>query len=420
MDADQAKIAEKYQFLRGVMDERVRRLWAATEARALGYGGVSTVARAIGLTRPTIHAGIRELGGASGASRAGTGVARQQRRAGAGRPRVADLNPALVPKLEALIEPTTRGDPMSPLRWTCKSVRVLAAELTRQGHVVSHQTVSELLYALGYSLQANRKTREGASHPDRNAQFEHIAQRVSDFQDRQQPVISVDTKKKELVGDFKNAGREWCPQGEPTEVRVHDFLDKTLGKAIPYGVFDLSANAAWVSVGVDRDTPEFAVESIYSWWCQMGCAHYPEATELLITADGGGSNSSRARLWKLALARLADATGLKINVCHLPPGTSKWNKIEHRLFCHITRNWRGRPLESLEIVVNLIASTTTSKGLQVSAAIDTDLYPTGIKVNDATMTALRLTPDAFHGDWNYAITPNPTHPHTIRPEKLRR
>lgn len=417
MDADQAKIAEKYQSLRSVMDERMRRLWAATEARALGYGGVSTVARAIGLTRPTITAGIKEIGAARTVTRVDT--TQRQRRQGAGRPRVAALDPALVPALEALIEPTTRGDPMSPLRWTCKSVRILAAELTHRGHTVSYQTVGELLHALGYSLQANRKTREGASHPDRNNQFEHIAQRASEFQRRLQPVISVDTKKKELVGDFKNAGREWHPKGCPTEVRVHDFLDKTLGKAIPYGVYDLSANAAWVSVGVDHDTPEFAVESIYSWWCQMGSTRYPEATELLITADGGGSNSSRARLWKVALARLADATGLSINVCHLPPGTSKWNKIEHRLFCHITRNWRGRPLESLEIVVNLIASTTTAEGLKVGAAIDRDIYPTGIKIDDATMKALRITPDPFHGDWNYAITPNDTHARSKKPTKLR-
>ena len=304
---------------------------------------------------------------------------------------------------------------MSPLRWTCKSVRILAAELTHRGHTVSHQTVGELLHALGYSLQANRKTREGASHPDRNAQFEHIAQRASEFQRRLQPVISVDTQKKELVGDFKNAGREWHPKGCPTEVRAHDFLDKTLGEAIPYGVHDLSANTAWVSVGVDHDTPEFAVESIYSWWCQMGWARHPEATELLITADGGGSNSSRARLWKLALSRLADATGLSINVCHLPPGTSKWNKIEHRLFCHITRNWRGRPLESLEIVVNLIASTTTAEGLKVGAAVDQDIYPTGIKIDDAPMKALRITPDPFQGDWNYAITPNDTHTRSKKP-----
>ena len=312
---------------------------------------------------------------------------------------------------------------MSPLRWTCKSVRVLAAELTRQGHRVSHQTVSEVLQHSGYSLQANRKTREGAGHPDRNAQFEHIARRAKEFQQRGQPVISVDTKKKELVGDFKNAGREWHPMGQPPAVRVHDFLDDELGKAIPYGVYDLGANAGWVSVGIDHDTPEFAVESIYCWWRQMGRKTYPEASELLITADGGGSNGSRTRLWKVALQRMADATGLKISVCHFPPGTSKWNKIEHRMFCHITRNWRGRPLESLEVVVNLIASTTTTKGLRVRAALDTDKYPTGVKVDDAVMAALRLTPDAFHGEWNYVIAPTKPprpgkQPRTLREKKL--
>jgi Rhodopirellula transposase DDE domain len=308
---------------------------------------------------------------------------------------------------------------MSPLRWTCKSVRVLAAELTRQGHAVSHQTVSEVLQNLGYSLQANRKTREGAEHPDRNAQFEHIAQRAKEFQGRAQPVISVDTKKKELVGDFKNAGREWHPQARPPAVRVHDFQDDELGKAIPYGVYDLGANAGWVSVGIDHDTPEFAVESIYCWWRQMGRKTYPDAHELLITADGGGSNGSRTRLWKVALQRMANATGLKISVCHLPPGTSKWNKIEHRMFCHITRNWRGRPLESLEVVVNLIASTTTTKGLRVRAAIDTDEYPTGVKFDDATMASLRLTPEKFHGDWNYAIAPSETDRAKTQPRKLR-
>ena len=403
MDDDESKIAEKYEALRDVMDEQLRRLWAATEARALGYGGVSTVARAVGLTRPTITAGMKELGDARGL--APLAPKDRVRRIGAGRPRSTDSDVGLRPALEELVEPATRGHPMSPLRWTCKSVRTLASELTRQGHPVSHQTVSEVLQQSGYSLQVNRKTREGAGHPDRNAQFEHIARRAKEFQQRGQPVISVDTKKKELVGDFKNAGREWHPAGQPPSVRVHDFKDDELGKAIPYGVYDLGANAGWVSVGIDHDTPEFAVESIYCWWRQMGHKTYPEARELLITADGGGSNGSRTRLWKVALQRLADATGLKIGVCHFPPGTSKWNKIEHRMFCHITRNWRGRPLESLEVIVNLIASTTTTKGLRVRAALDTDEYPTGIKVNDAAMAALHLTPDEFHGDWNYAIAP---------------
>lgn len=417
MDDVESKIAEKYEALRDVMDEQTRRLWAATEARALGYGGVSTVSRAVGLTRPTITAGMRELGDAR---RLAAAVPKPRvRHAGAGRPRLVDVDSGLRPALEELVEPATRGDPMSPLRWTCKSVRSLAAELTRQGHPASHQSVSELLQALGYSLQANRKTREGAQHPDRNAQFEHIARRAKEFQKRGQPVISVDTKKKELVGDFKNAGREWHPSGQPPEVRVHDFQDAELGKAIPYGVYDLSANAGWVSIGTDHDTPEFAVESIYSWWRQMGRRVYPDANELLITADGGGSNGSRARLWKVALQRMADTTGLKISVCHLPPGTSKWNKIEHRMFCHITRNWRGRPLESLEVIVNLIASTTTVKGLRVRAALDTDRYPTGIKIDDATMAALHLTPERFHGDWNYAIAPSGAHRNARKSMRLR-
>ena len=410
-------IAEKYEALRGLMDEQMRRLWAAAEARALGYGGVSTVARAIGLTRPTIAAGMKELGDA----RQLTPIAPKHRirREGAGRPRATEVDARLRPALQELVEPSTRGHPMSPLRWTCKSVRTLAAELMHQGHVVSHQTVSEVLQQLGYSLQANRKTREGTAHPDRNAQFEHIARRAKAFQQRAQPVISVDTKKKELVGDFKNAGREWHPKGKPPTVRVHDFADDELGKAIPYGVYDLSTNAGWVSVGIDHDTPEFAVESIYCWWRQMGCKTYPDARELLITADGGGSNGSRPRLWKVALQRLADVTGLKISVCHFPPGTSKWNKIEHRMFCHITRNWRGRPLESLEVVVNLIASTTTTKGLRVRAALDTDKYQTGVKIDDATMAALHLTMDKFHGDWNYAITPTKSHEIRKKPRKLR-
>lgn len=418
MDDDEARIAEKYEALRGVMDEQMRRLWAAAEARALGYGGVSLVARAVGLTRPTITAGMKELGDAR--QLAPMAPRDRVRREGAGRPRATHKDEGLRPALEELVGPATRGDPMSPLRWTCKSVRTLAAELTRQGHAVSHQTVSDMLQQSGYSLQVNRKTREGTGHADRDAQFEHIAQRAKEFQQRGQPVISVDTKKKELVGDFKNAGREWHPKGQPPEVRVHDFQDKELGKAIPYGIYDLSANAGWVSVGIDHDTPEFAVESIYGWWRQMGRKTYPQAKELLITADGGGSNGSRTRLWKVALQRMVDATGLKISVCHFPPGTSKWNKIEHRMFCHITRNWRGRPLESLEVVVNLIASTTTTKGLRVRAGLDADEYPTGIKVTDTTMAALRLKPDKFHGEWNYSIAPTQSESVKKQPRKLRK
>jgi hypothetical protein len=307
--------------------------------------------------------------------------------------------------LESLVDPVTRGDPESPLRWTSKSTRKLSSELLAQGLRVSPQKVGQLLYALGYSLQATHKTTEGTSHPDRNAQFEFINERVEDHHARGAPVISVDTKKKELVGDFKNAGREWQPAGDPVPVRVHDFIDKELGKAIPYGVYDLASNAAWVSVGVDHDTPEFAVESIARWWRHMGKKTYPDATELLITADGGGSNGHRARLWKLELQRLADRTGLTIGVSHFPPGTSKWNKIEHRLFCHITENWRGRPLVDHQTIVQLIGSVRTTTGLRVKAKLDTGSYATGIAVPDADMHDLDIIRDPFHGDWNYAFRP---------------
>jgi hypothetical protein len=305
--------------------------------------------------------------------------------------------------LEALVDPATRGDPESPLRWTCKSTRTLAGELTAQGHPVSCMTVGRLLRRAGYSLQGNRKTKEGDSHPDRNAQFEHINAMVKQFQKRGQPVISVDTKKKELVGDFKNGGREWMPQGQPDEVRVHDFMDKTLGKAIPYGVYDITNNQGWVSVGIDHDTAQFATEAVYRWWKKMGRKRYPDATELLITADGGGSNGSRCRLWKVALQDLADRLKMKVQVSHFPPGTSKWNKIEHRMFCHITQNWRGRPLVSHEIIVQLIANTATSKGLRIQAELDTSTYPLGSKVTDEELARLKLKPHKFHGEWNYAI-----------------
>src|SRR5215471_15086930 len=330
----------------------------------------------------------------------------RMRRPGAGRKRRVTQDPTLLGDLETLVEPTTRGDPQSPLRWTCKSVRRLASELQAQGHQVSPQLVSELLHAAGYSLQGTRKTREGNQHPERNTQFEHIAARVQDFQQRGAPVISVDAKKKELVGDFKNAGREWHPQGQAPQVRVYDFIDADLGKAIPYGVYDVHANVGWVSVGVDHDTPAFAVATIRAWWLQMGAAMYPQATELLITADSGGSNSARARLWKRELQHFADASGLRVGVSHLPPGTSKWNKIEHRLFCHITANWRGKPLESLEIVVSLIGATTTAQGLCIQAALDAGQYPTGVKVSETEMQALQIERSGFHGDWNYTILPH--------------
>jgi hypothetical protein len=314
-------------------------------------------------------------------------------------------DPTLVEELECLVDPATRGDPMSPLRWTCKSTRTLAEQLQRQGHRVSHQTVSLLLHHLGYSLQSNRKTREGAAHPDRDAQFAFISAQVVAFQKRRQPVVSVDTKQKEVVGDFKNGGTEWQPEGEPEQVRAKDFLDKRLGKAIPYGVYDLTCNNGWVSVGIDHDTGEFATEAVRRWWQERGRRRYPKATELLITADGGGSNGTRNRLWEVSLQALADELGLTLLVCHFPPGTSKWNKIEHRLFSFITQNWRGRPLVSLQAIVSLIASTTTSTGLIVKAALDTNQYDTAIKVSDEDLAALQLQRHEFHGDWNYTISP---------------
>ena len=398
----EVRIRRKYRSLAVELDERRRRQWAATEARDLGWGGITLVARATGLSRPTIMAGLEEL---KLPTKHRAAVAAQVRRPGGGRRPQTETDPGLLEALEMLIEPSTRGDPMSPLRWTCKSTAKLAEELTRQRHPISDRTVATLLKESGYSLQANRKTREGSSHPDRNDQFEYINRQVIAFQKRRQPVVSVDTKKKELVGEFKNPGQEWQPQGEPEKVKVHDFPDKKLGKAIPYGVYDLASNEGWVSVGIDHDTAEFAAASIQRWWTEMGAARFPDATELLITADGGGSNSSRNRLWKKSLQSLADELGLTLKVCHFPPGTSKWNKIEHRLFCFITKNWRGRPLTSYEVVVNLIASTTTKTGLTVRAALDPRSYETGIEVSDEELARLRMTPAKFHGNWNYSIKP---------------
>jgi hypothetical protein len=396
----EAAIRLRFAQVAALLDERRRRLWAAAEAKAVGYGGISVVARATGLTRPTIHAGLKEL--ASGIACLPKG---RVRRSGAGGKSLAHIQPDLPAALDALVEPTARGDPESPLRWTCKSVRKLAAELQRQGYRIGRQKVADLLRKLGYSLQGNRKTREGGQHADRNAQFEYIAGQVRKLQSRGQPVISVDTKKKELVGDFKNGGREWRPQGQPEGVRVHDFLDKKLGKAIPYGVYDLAANTGWVSVGIDHDTSDFAVETIRRWWRHMGRKRYPEAKELLITADGGGSNGCRSRLWKFALQGLANELGLIIRVCHLPPGTSKWNKIEHRLFSQIAINWRGRPLTSHEVIVQLIAETKTETGLRVRAALDKRSYPTGRKVTNQELAEINLHRAKFHGEWNYKIRP---------------
>jgi hypothetical protein len=397
-----ARIRRKFRTLRPEMDERLRRQWAAAEAREFGWGGVSLVALATGLSRPTITAGLHDL---KRPAQERATEATRVRRPGGGRRPLTEIDRGLLVALEALIEPTARGDPESSLRWTCKSTRRLAQELTQQKHPVGPSTVATLLRRAGYSLQANRKTREGASHPDRNAQFEYINACVQQFQRRGQPAISVDTKKKELIGDFRNGGREWRPQGEPEEVRVHDFLDKTLGKAIPYGVYDMLNNQGWVSVGINHDTAQFAVHSIHRWWSKMGHRHFPRARQLLITADGGGSNSHRSRLWKLSLQQLADDLELKLFVCHLPPGTSKWNKIEHRLFSFITQNWRGRPLVSHQAIVNLIGSTTTRAGLLVKAALDTNQYDTKIKVSDEQLARLKLTPHEFHGDWNYTLSP---------------
>ena len=398
------KIQIRYTALSPVLDERTRRQWAAAEALSYGWGGIRAVSRAISMSPMTIGKGMVEI--AERAERPMALVEGRLRRPGGGRKPATVTDPDLQAALERLVDPATRGDPQSPLRWTCKSTRQLAEELTRQDHPVSARTVAGLLKAAGYSLQSNRKTREGASHPDRNAQFEHINAMVLGFQERGQPVISVDTKKKELVGEFKNGGREWQPKGEPDEVLVHDFMDKDLGKAIPYGVYDVAGNEGWVSVGIDHDTARFAVGAIGRWWKKMGQERYPAATELLITADGGGSNGSRCRLWKVALQNLADELGLVIYVCHFPPGTSKWNKIEHRMFCHITQNWRGRPLVSHDVIVNLIANTVTQTGLRIQAELDTSSYPTGVKVSDQELASVNLRPLDFRGDWNYAILPS--------------
>ena len=394
-------IQEKYKALNNILDERGKRIWAAVEARSLQHGGISKVAKATGLSRTTIHVGFKEL--ESGESSAPPGRIRKK---GGGRKPLTHHAPDIISALDALVEPTTRGDPESPLRWTCKSTRHLAQELKQQGYSIGDRKVAELLHDMGYSLQANAKTIEGTQHPDRNAQFEHISARTKAFQRRNQPVISVDTKKKELVGNFKNNGREWQPQGAPQETNVHDFQDKELGKVIPYGVYDVTDNSGWVSVGIDHDTADFAIDSILSWWKHMGSQAYPEAGELLICADSGGSNSSRSRLWKLGLQRLADTIGLPVNVCHLPPGTSKWNKIEHRMFSFITQNWRGQPLVSHETVVNLIGNTTTTTGLRIKAKLNRKKYQLGVKVSNAELSKVNLKPAKFHGDWNYTVTPN--------------
>jgi hypothetical protein len=397
------QIELKYRSLASVLDERARRHWAATEARAYGWGGVSAVSDATGMSPNTIRKGLAEL--VARESDPAAEVSARLRKPGGGRKRLTETDPQLSVALDRLVAPLTRGDPESPLRWTCKSTRHLAQELSRQGHPISARAVAHLLQVAGYSLQGNRKTLEGTAHSDRNAQFEHINAQVKRFQQRGQPVISVDTKKKELVGPYKNHGREWQRKGEPEKVDVHDFPDPALGKVIPYGVFDLSRNEGWVSVGIDHDTAQFAVQAIGRWWQKMGNHRYPHARALLITADGGGSNGSRCRLWKVALQTLAGRLGLPIHVCHFPPGTSKWNKIEHCLFSYISQNWRGKPLVSLQTIVQLIAATTTETGLKVRCAIDPKTSPAGVKVTDQEMDAIAIDRHSFHGDWNYTIRP---------------
>jgi transposase len=396
-------IREKYIAFAEDLDERARRRWAAAEARSLGWGGVTAVALATGLSDRTVRNGIQELDDPNAAP------AHRQRRAGGGRKSRQTQQPHLVCALEALVEPQTRGDPRSSLRWTCKSTHALARELRRQGFQVGSNTVGKLLRASGYSLQANRKTIEGKQHPDRDAQFRHINRRVRAFQKSGQPVISVDTKKKEPLGNMKNPGSTYRPKGDPRKVKTHDFPDKELGKAVPYGVYDVTNNEAGVSVGISHDTAEFAVASIRRWWRRMGQKRYRQAKRLLITADCGGSNSPRTRLWRWALQQFANETGLKVELCHYPPGTSKWNRIEHRLFCHITRNWQGIPLETFEIVVNLIGSTRTCQGLEVHAWLDARQYQKSKKVSKPELLEVRIVRGKFHGEWNYTIVPNQDH-----------
>lgn len=397
MDID--TLRRKFEPLLPALNERSRRLVTAAEAKSLGRGGIVLVAKATGVSRTTLWRGLRDLDAKRILD------PERIRRPGGGRKSAVQRDPTLAADLEGLVEPTASGHPQSALRWTSRSVRKLAAELCTMGHEVSYRTVATLLSEAGYSLQANRKTREGPNHPDRDAQFQHINRLVRRFQGRNQPVISVDTKKKELVGDFKNTGREWRPAGQPERVRVHDFLIPEKGKAVPYGVYDLTRNAGWVSVGIDHDTSSFAVHSIRRWWEEMGRPRYPRARELFITADAGGSNGTRVRLWKWELQQLADRTGLAITVCHFPPGTSKWNKIEHRMFSYISRNWRGKPLASLAVIVNLIAATQTTTGLRIRCELDPRRYPEGQKVSDDEMADVRVRRHSFHGDWNYTIYP---------------
>jgi hypothetical protein len=397
------QIQRRYRSLLPLMDARLRRQWAASEAQAYGWGGVSAVSEAIGRSPHTMRRGIEAL--QARARHPNAPVESRVRRPGGGRTRVSEIEKELVDSLERLVDPTTRGDPDSPLRWTCTSTTQLAEALTRQGHPLSPRSVGRLLNEVGYSLQSNRKTLEGASHPDRNAQFENISRTVLAFQNEGQPVISVDTKKKELVGAFKNGGREWRPRGEPEEVKIYDFLEPERGNASPYGVYDLTSNQGWVRVGIDHDTARVAVDATRRWWQQMGAKRDRSAHRLLITADGGGRHGSRCRLWNVALQNLATPLGRPIHVSHFPPGTSTWNKIAHRLFSHLTQNWRGRPLVSHAVSINLMANTVTKTGLKIRAEIDRGSYPTGVVVADQDLAAVNLKRATFHGDWNYAILP---------------
>jgi hypothetical protein len=396
---DEAAIAERYRVMRELLNERSRRRWAAAEARSAGPGGIAAVVRATDISESTVRRGLAELAGEQEVE------AGRIRRAGAGRPSALERDPGLEEDLDRLIDPVTRGDPESPLRWTSKSGAKLAEALRDKGHAVVDRTVLRLLKAKGYSLQANQKTREGAQHPDRDAQFEHINRTVGEAIAAGEPVISVDAKKRELIGDFKAVGREFAPKGKPVEVRGHDFKDQQLGHAIPYGVYDLAADEGWVSVGITSDTAQFAVNTIISWWEKLGNARYPDTRTLTITADSGGSNNPRTRLWRYELQRLADRTGLQIRVCHFPPGTSKWNKIEHRMFSFVSLNWRGKPLETLEVIINLIAATTTSTGLKLYAQLDDRAYERGREITDDQLAAVKITRHAFHGDWNYTVSP---------------
>jgi hypothetical protein len=402
--AREAKIRERYNKLKDSLTERARRLFVANEAIAFGFGGIAATARATGMAPSVIGRGITEVGAIEDGTAPRLAPTRS-RRPGGGRKKATEKDPTLLPDLKALVESTTRGDPESPLLWTARSQRNIVAALKGQGHQTSMKMVSRLLKELGYSLQANRKRLEGAQHPDRNAQFEHLNETIRRQFDANEPVISVDTKKKEMVGSYRNGGAELRAQGDPEDVNVHDFVDKEKGKVAPYGVYDLHNNEAWVSVGISHDTAEFAVETIRTWWKQMGSSKYPNASSLVITADGGGSNGYRLRLWKLELQGLVDDLGFPITVCHLPPGTSKWNKIEHRLFSFITQNWRGKPLVSHQVIVSLIAATTTKKGLAVRSQLDARLYPKGRRVSDKQLALVNIEPHVFHGEWNYTIHP---------------